>query len=76
MATVSIQEAQAKLPDLIHRLMPGDELVITENNLPVAKLIGGKATGGLRPQPGLAKGMITVVADDDEHLQHFTDYVP
>jgi antitoxin (DNA-binding transcriptional repressor) of toxin-antitoxin stability system len=38
MPTVSIQAAQAKLSDLIHQLAPGDELVITENNEPVAKL--------------------------------------
>src|SRR5271157_4648083 len=37
MATVSIQEAQAKLSDLIHQLSPGEEVVITENSEPVAK---------------------------------------
>jgi antitoxin (DNA-binding transcriptional repressor) of toxin-antitoxin stability system len=36
MATITIQEAQAKLPDLIHNLKPGEELIITENNKPVA----------------------------------------
>jgi prevent-host-death family protein len=55
MAMVTIQEAQAKLPDLIHRMMPGDEVVITENNLPVAKLVSEPPTlkPGLRPPPGL-----------------------
>src|SRR5271157_2409296 len=38
MPTVTIQEAQARLSDLIHRLAPGDEVVITENDEPVAKL--------------------------------------
>ena len=38
MPTVTIQEAQARLSDLIHRLSPGDEVVITENDEPVAKL--------------------------------------
>ncbi|HUG67372.1 MAG TPA: type II toxin-antitoxin system prevent-host-death family antitoxin [Pirellulaceae bacterium] len=38
MATFTIQEAQAQLADLIHRLTPGEEVVITENNQPVAKL--------------------------------------
>ena len=36
--TVTIQEAQAQLLDLIHRLQDGDEVVITENDQPVAKL--------------------------------------
>ena len=32
MATVTIQEAQAQLADLIHRLTPGEEVVTTEND--------------------------------------------
>ena len=32
MATFTIQEARAQLADLIHRLTPGEEVVITENN--------------------------------------------
>ena len=64
MATVTIQEAQAKLPDLIHKLTPGDEVVITENNQPVAKLVSElpKPKPGLRPPPGLGKGCITIVS--------------
>jgi prevent-host-death family protein len=77
MATVTIQEAQAKLPDLIHQLMPGDELVITENNQPVAKLVSQPSTAtGLRPPPGLGKGFISIISDDNEHLQDFAEYMP
>ena len=76
MATVTIQEAQAKLADLIHKLTPGDEVVITENNQPVAKLVseGTKPKLGLRPPPGLGKGFITIVSDDNEHLNDFAEY--
>jgi antitoxin (DNA-binding transcriptional repressor) of toxin-antitoxin stability system len=75
---VTIQEAQAKLPDLIHKLMPGDELVITENNQPVAKLVieSPKQKPSLRPPPGLGKGCITIISDDDEHLKDFAEYMP
>jgi prevent-host-death family protein len=76
MATVTIQEAQAKLPELIHKLMPGDEVVITENNQPVAKLVSEKPAVRQRPQPGLCKGMVTIVADDEEHLKDFAEYMP
>jgi antitoxin (DNA-binding transcriptional repressor) of toxin-antitoxin stability system len=76
MTRVTIQEAQAKLPDLIHKLMPDEELVITENNQPVAKLVREKPAVRQRPQPGLCKGMITIVADDDEHLKDFAEYMP
>lgn len=75
MSTVTIQEAQAKLPDLIHKLMPGDEVVIIENNQPVAKLVAPPAEKQ-RPLPGRGKGMLTILAEDDEHLEHFKEYMP
>jgi antitoxin (DNA-binding transcriptional repressor) of toxin-antitoxin stability system len=76
MKTVTIREAQEKLPDLIHKLTLGEELVITEDNQPVAKLIGEKAFSYQRLQPGLCKGMITIVADDGEHLRDFSESIP
>lgn len=78
MSPVTLQEAQAKLADLIHKLMPGEEVVITENNEPVAKLVSGqpRPTSGLRPPPGLGKGCITIVSDDDDHLKDFAEYMP
>ena len=39
MSTISVEEAQAKLPKLIHQLAPGDAVTITENDRPVARLI-------------------------------------
>ena len=75
MATITIQEAQANLPDLIHKLTPGDELVITENNQPVAKLVASPPSKP-RPLPGRCKGMLTILADDEEHLEHFKEYMP
>jgi prevent-host-death family protein len=74
--TVTIEEAQAKLKELIHRLAPGEEVVITENEHPVAKLVGEQPKPQLRPPPGLGKGMITIVSDDDEHLKDFAEYMP
>jgi antitoxin (DNA-binding transcriptional repressor) of toxin-antitoxin stability system len=78
MAVVTIQEAQASLPDLIHKLAPGDEVVIIENNEPVAKLVSepAKLKRGLRPPPGFGKGCITIISDDDEHLKDFAEYMP
>ena len=75
MAIVTIQEAQAGLPDLIHKLAPGDEVVITENNQPVAKLVASPADKP-RPIPGRCKGMLTILAEDDEHLEDFKEYMP
>jgi antitoxin (DNA-binding transcriptional repressor) of toxin-antitoxin stability system len=67
--------AQAQLPDLIHRLSPGDELIITENDRPVAKL----ARTGVKQQwpckAGSARGKIQVAADFDEPLEELREYM-
>ncbi len=39
MHTVTIEEAQAKLLELIEKLTPGEEVLITHNQQPVAQLI-------------------------------------
>jgi len=76
--TVTIEEAQAQLMELIHRLAPGEEFIITENQNPVAKLVNPSPNPGtgLRPPPGLGKGFITVISEDDEHLKDFEHYLP
>jgi len=77
MTTISIEEAQAKLPDLIHRLHSGDELVITENNQPVARLVHTAAEPRQGPRkPGLLRGSVVYMAADfDAPLEDFRDYM-
>jgi prevent-host-death family protein len=76
-ATISVEEAQARLKELIHQLAPGEEVIITENQQPVAKLVSEqpKPQPKQRPGPGLCKGMITIISDDDEHLKDFEEYM-
>lgn len=70
-ATVTIEEAQAHLAELVSQLAPGQEIVITVNEQPVAKLMG-QPTPALQPrQPGSAKGKLIILADDEEHLEDF-----
>lgn len=68
MPTVALAEAQARLPELIRQLSPDEQLVITENNQPVAQL---SALSTERPQPvlGRCQGMLTIISEDDEHLR-------
>ncbi len=74
--TVTLTEAQAKLPDIIHQLSTGQEIAITDGDHVVARLVGERRPPRQRPGPGLCKGMITIVADDDEHLKDFAEYMP
>ena len=73
---MTLEEAQAKLADVIHHLAPGDSVVMTENDQPVATLMSQKPELRPRPQAGACKGMLTIVADDDEHLKDFAEYMP
>ena len=36
MPTVTLEEAQARLPELIEQLLPGERFVITRNDQPIA----------------------------------------
>jgi prevent-host-death family protein len=71
--TISIEEAQAKLADLIHRLHSGEEVVITENNQPVARLVPARSESLHQPrQPGMLKGSVLYMAPDfDAPLDEF-----
>ena len=73
--TITLEEAQASLPELIARLTPGAELIITRNNQPVAEL---HRTNGAPPQPrfGSCRGSLTILAEDDEHLRDLEEYLP
>jgi prevent-host-death family protein len=74
MSTVSVQEAQAKLSELIHKLKPGDEVVITENNQPVARLLDSGELSGQR-KLGNLRGTVQYMAPDfDAPLDEFKEY--
>jgi prevent-host-death family protein len=75
MPTVTIEEAQAKLPQIIEQLSPGEEVIITRNAQPVAKLVSQAAC---KPQPvfGRGKGKVFIIAEDEDHLDDFKEYMP
>ena len=75
MTTVSVAEAQARLPELLEQVAAGQEIVITRDDTPLAQLAPIRRDKP-RPQFGSCKGMLTIVSDDDEHLEHFKEYMP
>jgi prevent-host-death family protein len=75
MPVVTIEDAQTKLFEIIHKLAPGEEVIITENNRPVAKLIAEVGEERKPRKAGTAKGRLIIHADDGEHLTDFGDYM-
>ena len=77
MATVSLREAQATLRELVHRLAPGDEIVITENDQPIATLTPMPSVSNAKPRElGTMKGTVLYMAPDfDAPLEEFREYM-
>ena len=74
-ATLTIEEAQARLKEVIGNLAPGEEVVIMDEQQPVAKLIGQRPARQRRPAPGAGKGSILYMAPDfDEPMEEFQEY--
>jgi prevent-host-death family protein len=71
---VTLEEAKSRLGELIEHLAFGDEIVITRNNQPLARLVPPTPSKP-RPQFGSCLGMLTIISDDDEHLEHFQEYM-
>jgi antitoxin (DNA-binding transcriptional repressor) of toxin-antitoxin stability system len=74
--TISIEKAQATLPEIIKELAPGEEVVITQDDQPVAKLVSQQKAARQPRKPGSAKGTLIINAEDDEHLKDFEAYMP
>ena len=74
--TLTLDEVQVKLREVIAELRKGDEVAITEGDQVVARIVGERTSARPRPGPGLCQGMISIVADDDEHLQDFAEDMP
>lgn len=75
MKDVTLEEAKIRLEEIVGQLYPGEEVVITREGRPFARLM---AIQGERPQPvpGRGKGMLIIHSDDDEHLKDFAEYMP
>ena len=76
MATITIKEAQETLPELIHRLAPGEEVTLMEDDHPVAKLVAAAPVPRPIPKLGTQRGSVLYMAPDfDAPLDDFKEYM-
>ncbi len=71
--TITLEEAQARLTELVLKLAPGEEVIITQDQRPVAKLVGEQTAKRKPRKPGNCKGLMTIISDDHEHLKDFEE---
>jgi len=75
MHQVAIEEAGVQLAELVREAQNGEEVILTQNNAPVARLTMVEADKP-RPQFGSAKEVIVWMADDfNAPLEDFAEYM-
>ena len=76
MQQINLAEASKHLPDLIEAAINGEEIIITKDDQPVAKLVAVPPPKKRRPaKAGSAKGLIKISEDFDEPLEDFKEYM-
>jgi len=78
MSTVTLQDAQARLPELLHQLGPGEALQVTEDGRPVAVITGARPPAGdAGPRKlGTQAGSVLYMAPDfDAPLDDMAEYM-
>lgn len=83
MSNITLEEAQSRLTEVVQQLTPGDEVIITVNQRPVARLLGIAAKGNSPrsrpavtgiPKAGAYEGRLTVPDNFDEPLEELREY--
>ena len=77
MPTVTVQEAQSHLAEIIDQLGPGEEVVLTRDDKPVATLRAAAPAPARKPrQLGTLKGSVLYMAPDFDAIpEGFEEYV-
>ena len=74
MYQIELDKAKAQIERLLQTALDGEEVVITQNEQPVLKLVSISSAKSRR-QSGSAKGLITMSDDFDEPLEDFAEYM-
>ncbi len=75
MKMITVQEAQGTLSDLIHQLVPGEEVALTENDCMVAKLVMMPPPPSPKPrQFGTLRGTVLSMEHFDDPLDDFAEH--
>ncbi len=76
MTFLPIDQFVQRFPMLFSQLGPGDEIVLTDGNTPIARVIPVEQKEALpKRRRGTAKGVLTIISEDDEHLEDFAEYM-
>jgi antitoxin (DNA-binding transcriptional repressor) of toxin-antitoxin stability system len=77
MRTITLQEAQSRLTEIIEKLLPGEEVVITRDDKPVATIRATPPVASRQPRRlGTLRGSVLYMAPDFDAIpEGFEEYV-
>lgn len=75
MPSVTIEEAQARLSDLIEKLQPGQEITITDDGKPLAHVKKAERTSWPCQAGSYKKAGFWMAPDFDAPLEEFKEYM-
>ena len=75
METIDINQALPQIKKLLEIASTGEEIIITENNQPIVKLVSIKKDKKRPSLFGSDKDIISISDDFDEPLEDFKDYM-
>ncbi|OWK37715.1 type II toxin-antitoxin system Phd/YefM family antitoxin [Fimbriiglobus ruber] len=75
MNTVTLEEAQAQLPELLDRLQPGEEITITAQGQPIAQVKKAERTSWPSKAGSYKKPGFWMAPDFDAPLDDFKEYM-
>jgi prevent-host-death family protein len=74
--TIPVEQVEGHLAEIIEKLTPGEEVVLTQNNRPVARLVRTEERKSWPSKAGSAKDTIHWMAPDfDAPLDDFKEYM-
>jgi antitoxin (DNA-binding transcriptional repressor) of toxin-antitoxin stability system len=77
MQTIPLEQAEGHLAEIVAKLSPGEEVVLTRNDKPVATLRATPPTPREGPRFGTLKGSILYIAPDFDAIpEGFENYLP
>jgi len=76
MTRLALEEIQHNFAEVVVGLQPGEVVQIVLGDKVIARLTGEQTPIKKKRQAGSAIGSLTILADDNEHLEDFSDDMP